>query len=162
LFMTFLRLPLFLLALPLLSLAQQPDRLIIDSGTEVFVRLNWNLSWANARVGDRVPLEVLQDVLVKNRNGSRYLVISRGEMTVGTVTDIEQDKHLGRGDTLAVTLGSIKLADGEVIAVHPLVNQPYFLGMNVKERTLYPAGYAQSIGTFGVADVEADKFEIRP
>jgi hypothetical protein len=161
LFMKSLRLPLFLLALPLLSLAQ-PPRLIIDDRTQVHVRLAWNLSWADARVGDRIPMEVLQDVLVKSRvDGKNYLVITRGEITVGTVTGIEPDRRWGRGDTMAVTLGSVKLADGESIALHPLGREPYFLVMNIRERTIYPVGTDWAIGTFGEADVDPGRFDVR-
>jgi hypothetical protein len=147
-FMKPLRLLLFLLALPLLGLSEQRDRLIIEENTPVRVRLNWNLSWANARVGDRVPLEVVQDVVVKSRaDGKNYLVIERGEMAVGTVTDIERGRHKGRND-MGVTLGCVMLADGERIALHPNGQEPYFLRMNAKDRTMYPAGTERTAFTY--------------
>jgi hypothetical protein len=140
---------LVLLALPLLGLSQQRDKLIIDENPPVRVRLNWNLSWANVRAGDRIPFDVLQDVVVKNRaDGKNYLVIDRGAIVVGTVADIERGRHKGRND-MEVTIDSVRLTDGETIALHPNGQEPYFLRMNVKDRTIYPAGTEGTVFAYG-------------
>jgi hypothetical protein len=159
-----LRLLFFLLAVPLLSLAQQPrEKLIVNEDTTVRVRLARNLSWANARTGDRIPFEVLEDVSAEcGVNHKLYLVIERGAIALGTVTDLEQDRHLGRGDTLAVTLDFVRLADGGKIALHPTNVEPYFLPMNLKDKTVYPAGTERPVFTFGRADLDCRDFDPRP
>jgi hypothetical protein len=162
-----LRFSLFLFALPLLSLAEGPPpvervKLIVDENTAVRVRLGRNLSWANVRTGDRIPFEVLQDVIAKNRvDGKNYLVIERGAIALGTITDIEQDRHLGRGDTMAVTLDFVRFADGEKVALHPNTEEPYFLPLNIKDKTIYPAGTERTVVTFGEADLDSQYFKTR-
>jgi len=159
-----LRLLLVLLALPLLSLAQQPrEKLILNEDTNVRVRLARNLSWANARTGDTIPFEVLEDVTAEcSVNHKPYLVIERGAIAFGTVTDLEQDRHLGRGDTLGVTLDFVRLADSEKIALHPTNTEPYFLPMNLRDKTVYPAGTERRVFTLGRADLDCRDFDPRP
>jgi hypothetical protein len=100
-------------------------------------------------MGDKVRFEVLQDVVVKNRaDGKNYLVIDRGAIVVGTVADIERGRHKGRND-MEVTIDSVRLTDGETIALHPNGQEPYFLRMNVKDRTIYPAGSEHTVFTYG-------------
>ena len=151
-----LRLLLFLFTLPLLSFAQR-QTLIVDENTTVRLRLARNLSWADARTGDRIPFEVLEDVTVKGK-----LVIERGAIALGTIADIEQDRSQSRGDRLGVTLDFVRLVDGEKIALHSLNGPPYFLLMNVKAKTLYAAGTECAAYTYGRADLDRGDFPSRP
>jgi hypothetical protein len=69
--------------------AQAP--FMLPDGTPIKLRLNRNLSSADARAGDTVDLEVLDEVMV---NGT--VVITRGSTALGTVTDAVPKRSMAR------------------------------------------------------------------
>ncbi len=103
-----------------LSLTQQPapeqpatspsssNQFALDDGTPVKLRLNRNLSSADAKTGDNIDFEVLEEVKVGD-----VLVIPKGNIALGTVTAAEHKKHMGRGGKLDIEIDYVKLADGE-------------------------------------------------
>lgn len=74
--------------------ASQP--LLLRDGTPVRLRLNRNLSSADAKVGETVDLEVLEDLKV-----GEVLVIPRGGTAIATVTQAVPKRRMARGGKLA-------------------------------------------------------------
>lgn len=89
-----------------------PDQFILQDGTPIFLRLVRNVSSADAHVGDSVDFEVLEDVAV---NG--FLVIPKGSVAVGTVTEVQSKRRLGRAGKLEIVLDYVRLADTDKAAI---------------------------------------------
>ena len=90
---------------------QQPatsNKLILDDGTPIKLRLNRNLSSADAKTGDNIDFEVLEEVAV-----GEVVVIPKGSTAIGTVTDAEHKKRMARGGKLDIEIDYVKLADSE-------------------------------------------------
>jgi hypothetical protein len=83
-----------------------PGQLILQDATPIFLRLTRNVSSADAHVGDSVDFEVLEDVAV---NG--ILVIPKGSVAVGSVTEVQSKRRLGRAGKLEIVLNYVRLAD---------------------------------------------------
>lgn len=86
--------------------------IVLDDSTPVKLRLGRTLSSADARTGDTVDFEVLEEVKVADR-----IVISKGATAIGTVTNAESKKRMARGGKLDVTIDFVKLSDGEKAAL---------------------------------------------
>ncbi len=84
----------------------QPGQFVLQDGTPVLLTLSRNVSSADAHVGDSVDFEVLEDVAV---NG--ILVIPKGSAAVGTVTEAQSKRRLGRAGKLEIVLDYVRLAD---------------------------------------------------
>jgi len=84
----------------------------LEDGTPVKLRLTRNLSSASDKKGDTVDFEVIEDVKV---NGT--LVIPRGGVAWATITDAEPKRRMGRGGKLDVNVDSVRLNDGEKVAL---------------------------------------------
>src|SRR5438045_722768 len=84
----------------------------LEDGTPVKIRTARTISSADAHQGDTLDFEVLEDVSV---NGS--LVIPKGGIAWGTVTEAEPKRRMGRGGKLNVNIDSARLADGEKVAL---------------------------------------------
>ena len=90
---------------------QQPatsNKLILDDGTPIKLRLNRNLSSADAKTGDNIDFEVLEEVKV-----GEVVVIPKDSIAIGTVTDAEHKRRMARGGKLDIEIDYVKLADGE-------------------------------------------------
>lgn len=96
--------------LTLLPSTQQP--LILADGTPVRVRLNRNLSSAEARVGDQVDFDVVEDILA---NG--VVIIQRGSKVLGTITDAAPKARMGKAGRLTVSIDYARSVLGEKIAL---------------------------------------------
>jgi hypothetical protein len=99
-----------LTAAPQVSQAPKPNTLL--DGTPIKLRLGRTLSSADAKVGDEVDFEVLEDVLV-----DKTVVIPKGGLALATVTDAEHKKSMGRAGKLNVNIDSARLVDGEKAAL---------------------------------------------
>ena len=60
------------------------NKFVLDDGTPIKLRLNRNLSSADAKTGDNIDFEVLEEVKVSDE-----VVIPKGSIAIGTVTDAE-------------------------------------------------------------------------
>lgn len=89
-----------------------PGQFILKDATPIFLRLLRNVSSADAHVGDSVDFEVLEDVAV---NG--ILVIPKGSVAVGTVTEAQSKRRLGRAGKLEIVLNYVRLADNDKSAI---------------------------------------------
>lgn len=88
----------------------QPDTLL--DGTPVKLRLSETISSANAKVGQEVPFEVVDEVRVND-----IVVIPKGALAIGTVTEAQPKRRMGRGGKLNVNINYVRLADGEKAAL---------------------------------------------
>ncbi len=102
-----------------LSHAQQPaprppatssasNQLVLAKGTPVKLRFKRDLSSADAKEGDTIDFEVVEEVKVGD-----VVVIPKGSPAVGSVTDVQAARRMGRGGKLDIQIDSVTLADGE-------------------------------------------------
>ncbi len=89
---------------------QLPNTLM--EGTPIRLRLSRTISSATEQVGNEVNFEVLEEVKVND-----IVVIPKGSLALGTVTDAEHKKTMGRAGRLQVNIDSVRLADGEKTAL---------------------------------------------
>ncbi|HZU23264.1 MAG TPA: PEGA domain-containing protein [Terriglobales bacterium] len=89
-----------------------PSMPTLEDGTPVKLRLSRTLSSADAKTGDTVDFEVLEEVKV-----GETLVIPKGGVAWGTVTEAEAKKRMARGGKLNVNIDSVRLSDGEKVAL---------------------------------------------
>src|SRR5215470_20295901 len=72
-----------------------PGQFILQDGTPVRLRLSRNVSSADAHVGESVDFEVLEDVAV-----NAVLVIPKGSIAIGSVTEAQPKRRMGRAGKL--------------------------------------------------------------
>lgn len=70
------------------------------------------MSSADARVGDTVDFEVLEEVRVGD-----LLMIPKGGVAWATVTEAQPKRRMARGGKLGVNIDSVRLVDGEKVAL---------------------------------------------
>jgi hypothetical protein len=80
----------------------------LEDGTPINVRLSHDLSSATAQTNDRVDFEVVDEIKV----GS-LVVIPKGSLAWGTVTEAQAKRRMGKAGKLDVSIDSVRLADGE-------------------------------------------------
>jgi len=88
------------------------ETLILHDGTPVRLRLTRNLSSADAKTGDTVDFEVLDDVKAND-----VLVIARGASAIATVTQAEAKRRMARGGKLDISIDYVRLVNGEKVAL---------------------------------------------
>ena len=84
----------------------------LEDGTPVKLRTARTISSADAHTGDTLDFEVLEDVFAQGA-----LVIPKGGIAWGTVTDAQPKRRMGRGGKLDVNIDSVRLNDGEKAAL---------------------------------------------
>lgn len=84
----------------------------IEDGTPIKLRTSRTISSADAHTGDTLDFEVLEDVFAAG-----VLVVPKGGIAWGTVTEAEPKRRMGRGGKLNVNIDSVRLADGEKVAL---------------------------------------------
>lgn len=84
----------------------------LQDGTPVKLRISRNLSSADAKVGETVDFEVLEDVKI-----GETVIIPRGGIAWATVTEAEPKRRMGRGGKLNVNVDSVRLVSGEKAAL---------------------------------------------
>lgn len=94
------------------QVATAPAGPTLEDGTPVKMRIARNVSSADAQVGDTVDFEVLEEVKV----GST-VVVPKGGVAWATVTEAQPKRRLGRGGKLNMNIDSVRLADGEKVAL---------------------------------------------
>jgi len=106
----FIILPAGLLVAELFCIAQEP--LLLHDSTPVRMRLNRNLSSADATVGQNADFEVLDDLKIGD-----VLVIARGSNAIGTITQAQPKRRMGRGGKLDVNIDFVRLTNGDKVAL---------------------------------------------
>src|ERR1700728_3804632 len=84
----------------------------LPENTPIHLKLHENLSLGTNRANDRVDFEVLEDIKV----GST-IVISRGAIATGTVTDAQPKRMTGNAGKLHVAIDSVQLVDGKTASL---------------------------------------------
>jgi hypothetical protein len=85
---------------------------VLEDSTPIRLRFNRTVSSADAHVGDTVDFEVLQELSV---NGT--LVIPKGGLAFGTVTEAQAKRRMARGGKLEINIDYVKLLDSEKAAL---------------------------------------------
>ncbi len=83
---------------------------IIQDGTPFRLRLNRTLSSADAKTGDRVDFEVMDEIRLGDT-----VVVHQGALAWATITDAEHKKTMGRAGKLSVNVDAAQLANGEKV-----------------------------------------------
>jgi hypothetical protein len=81
-------------------------------GTPIRLRIGRNVSSADAKVGEHVDFEVLEEVQVMG-----VVVVAKGATASGTVTEIQAKRRMGRAGKLDMTLDYVRLLDNEKAAL---------------------------------------------
>ena len=88
----------------------QPHTLL--DGTPVKLRLSQTISSADAKVGQEIPFEVVEEIKVDN-----VVVLPKGATAIGTVTECNAKKSMGRAGKLNMNISYARLADQEKVAL---------------------------------------------
>jgi hypothetical protein len=88
----------------------QPHTLL--DGTPVKLRLSETISSADAKVGQEIPFEVVEEVKVDD-----VVVLPKGASAIGTVTECNAKKSMGRAGKLNISISYARLADQEKVAL---------------------------------------------
>jgi hypothetical protein len=88
-----------------------PPHTLVD-GTPVKLRLSQTMSSADAKVGQEVPFEVVEDVQVEG-----VTVLPKGATAIGTVTEANPRRSMGRAGKLDISISYARLADQEKLAL---------------------------------------------
>jgi hypothetical protein len=94
-----------------------PPPNVLQSGTAIKLRLTENLTSANAKVGQQVSFEVVEEFDLQGAP-----IIAKGAQALATVTIAETKKSMGRGGKLDVNIDSVRLIDGEKAALSATQN----------------------------------------
>ncbi len=76
------------------------------------LRLSQTISSADAKVGQEIPFEVVEEVKVDD-----VVVLPKGATAIGTITEAEHKKSMGRAGKLNVNISYARLADQEKVAL---------------------------------------------
>jgi hypothetical protein len=79
----------------------------LEDGTKVPLTLGRELSSGKESTGNRVDFEVSEDIKLKD-----VLVIPKGSLAMGTITEAQERRRLGRAGKLNVRIEQVRLADG--------------------------------------------------
>lgn len=83
------------------------SRFILEDGTPIKLVLSETISSADTTVGQTVPFEVVEDVLVDG-----VVVIPKGGTAWATVTAAQAKRRMGRGGKLDLNIDKVRLVDG--------------------------------------------------
>jgi hypothetical protein len=92
--------------------AQPPSPGTLLDGTPVKLRLSQTITSADAKVGQEIPFEVVEEIKVDD-----ITVLPKGATAIGTVTEADHKKTMGRAGKLNMTISYARLSDGEKVAL---------------------------------------------
>ena len=102
---------------PAIPVVKEPLAFGLEDATPVRMRINRTISSADAQLNETIDFEVLDDVKVKD-----LVVIPRGGMAWGTVTEAQPKRRMGRSGKLNINIDNVKLASGEKVALRAVKN----------------------------------------
>ena len=88
-----------------------PPHTLLD-GTPVKLRLSQSISSAEAKVGQEIPFEVVEDVKVDD-----VVVLPKGASAIANVTEAEHKKSMGRAGKLNIAISYARLSDKQKVAL---------------------------------------------
>lgn len=145
----------------------------LQDGTPVKLRLTKALSSGDAKAGQGISFEVVDDIDVGG-----VTVLHKGAPAAGAVLQAQTNKRMGRAGKLNFSLNSVLLADGEkatlravndskgisheagmatLMAGMPMVTAPFFLLIK-GENAFFPAGTEITAFIDGDIHLNLDKF----
>jgi hypothetical protein len=83
------------------------SRFVLEDGTPIKLVLSETISSADTTVGQTIPFEVVEDVLVDG-----IVVVPKGGNAWATVTDAQAKRRMGRGGKLDLNIDKVRLVDG--------------------------------------------------
>ncbi len=89
----------------------------LEDATPVRMRINRTISSADAQLNETIDFEILDDIKVKD-----LVVIPRGGIAWGTVTEAQPKRRMGRTGKLNINIDNAKLASGEKVALRAVKN----------------------------------------
>lgn len=89
-----------------------PIAFTLEDQTPIKLRLNRNMSSADAKTGETVDFEVIEDLKVGD-----IVVVQRGASALATVTNAKPKGRMGKGGKLDIVLDSVRLVSGEKAAL---------------------------------------------
>lgn len=87
---------------------QPPAADTLLDGTPVQLRISQTISSADAKVGQEIPFEVVEEVDVDG-----VPVIAKGATAIGTVTAAEPKRSMGRAGKLDISISYVRMKDEE-------------------------------------------------
>jgi hypothetical protein len=81
----------------------------------VRIRINRTISSADAKTGETVDFEVLDEIKVAD-----WVVVPKSGLALGTVTEAAAKKRMGRGGKLNVNIDHLRLIDGEKVPLRAI------------------------------------------
>lgn len=98
------------------SVSSNPSETItLLDGTPVKLRIGRTLSSADAKTGDTVDFEVLEDVKIND-----LVIIPRGGIAIATVTRAKPKGRMGKGGKLDINIDFVRLATNEKVALRAI------------------------------------------
>lgn len=94
------------------TLSGAPSPITLEDQTPIKLRLSRNMSSADAKTGETVDFEVIEDVKVGD-----IIVVQRGATALATVTNAKPKGRMGKGGKLDIVLDSVRLVSGEKAAL---------------------------------------------
>jgi hypothetical protein len=88
-----------------------PPHTLLD-GTPIKLRLSETISSSDAKVGQEIPFEVVEDISV-----DQVVVLSKGSTAIATVTEADHKKSMGRAGKLNIAISYARLKDQEKVAL---------------------------------------------
>ena len=85
---------------------------VLHDGTPVRIRLTRTLSSEQAKTGDEIDFDVLDEIRVDDR-----VIVSSGSKAIGVVSEAEAKRRMGRGGKLNIALSYVRMQDGTKIAL---------------------------------------------
>jgi len=155
------------------------NALVLHDATPVRLRINRNLSSADATVGETVDFEVLDDIKIGDT-----LIVARGGTAIATVTQAQKKRRMGRGGKLDVNIDYVRAVNGDKIALRAVKEAsggghvcvmtgaivatslvffpaaPFFLFMHGKDITI-PKGTEITAYSNGEIKLDPEKFAVK-
>ena len=97
---------------PAVTAATPPTPHTLLDGTPIKLRLSQSISSADAKVGQEVPFEVVEEVKVDG-----VVVLPKGATAIANVTEANHKKSMGRAGKLNMTISYARLSDNEKAAL---------------------------------------------
>jgi hypothetical protein len=87
----------------------------LEDGTPIKMRITRTISSADAKVHEKVDFEILEETKI-----GETVVIPRGGIAWGTVTEAQPKRRMGRAGKLNVNIDAVRLVTGEKVALRAI------------------------------------------
>ena len=94
---------------------QLPSPHTLLDGTPIKLRLSQTISSSDAKVGQEIPFEVVEEVKVDD-----VVVLPKGANAIANVTEADHKKSMGRAGKLNISISYARLSDNEKVALRAI------------------------------------------